>query len=72
MVDFIWAHSAVPLRYSVAVNSVSDLMVNKLDILSGLEELRIVTSYRVAGAEARWPGTTSSGTLLLTGLMLRR
>mgnify|MGYP000682886559 CR=1 FL=1 len=24
------------------------------------------------GAEARWPGTTSSGTLLLTGLMLRR
>ena len=46
---------AVPLRYSVAVNSVSDLMVNKLDILSGLEELRIATSYRVGGAEARWP-----------------
>ena len=46
---------AVPLRYSVAVNSVSDLMVNKLDILSGLDELRIATSYRVDGAEARWP-----------------
>ena len=46
---------AVPLRYSVAVNSVSDLMVNKLDILSGLEELRIATSYRVNGAVARWP-----------------
>jgi adenylosuccinate synthase len=46
---------AVPLRYSVAVNSVSDLMVNKLDILSGLEELRIATRYRVSGAEARWP-----------------
>jgi adenylosuccinate synthase len=46
---------AVPLRYSVAVNSVSDLMVNKLDILSGMEELRIATSYRVDGAEARWP-----------------
>jgi len=46
---------AVPLRYSVAVNSVSDLMVNKLDILSGLEELRIATSYRVNGSEARWP-----------------
>ena len=46
---------AVPLRYSVAVNSVSDLMVNKLDILSGLEELRIATSYRVNGTEARSP-----------------
>jgi adenylosuccinate synthase len=48
---------AVPLRYSVAVNSVSDLMVNKLDILSGLEELRIATAYRVDGAEVRWPLT---------------
>lgn len=46
---------AVPLRYSVAVNSVSDLMVNKLDILSGLEEVRIATGYRVNGADARWP-----------------
>jgi adenylosuccinate synthase len=45
----------VPLRYTVAVNSVRDLMVNKLDILSGLEELRIATSYQVNGAEARWP-----------------
>ncbi len=46
---------AVPLRYSVAVNSVSDLMVNKLDILSGMDELRIATGYRVRGEEARWP-----------------
>jgi adenylosuccinate synthase len=46
---------AVPLRYSVAVNSVSDLMVNKLDILSGLDDLRIATSYTVDGVEARWP-----------------
>ena len=46
---------AVPLRYSVAVNSVSDLMVNKIDILSGLDELRIATSYQVDGVEARWP-----------------
>lgn len=45
----------VPLRYSVAVNSVSDLMVNKLDILSGLEEVQIATSYQVDGTEARWP-----------------
>jgi adenylosuccinate synthase len=46
---------AVPLRYSVAVNSVSDLMVNKIDILSGMEELRIATGYTVNGQEARWP-----------------
>jgi len=48
---------AVPLRYSVAVNSVSELMVNKLDILSGLPEVRIATSYRVDGREERWPLT---------------
>ena len=41
---------AVPLRYAVAVNSASHLMVNKLDILSGLEEIRIATAYRVDGA----------------------
>jgi adenylosuccinate synthase len=46
---------AVPLRYSVAVNSVSDLMVNKLDILSGLDELRIAVGYTVRGEPARWP-----------------
>jgi adenylosuccinate synthase len=46
---------AVPLRYSVAVNSVSDLMVNKIDILSGMDELRIATSYTVRGQQARWP-----------------
>jgi adenylosuccinate synthase len=46
---------AVPLRYSIAVNSASSLMVNKLDILSGLEELKVATSYRVRGEEVRWP-----------------
>jgi adenylosuccinate synthase len=30
---------AVPLRFAVAVNSVSSIMLNKLDILSGLESL---------------------------------
>jgi adenylosuccinate synthase len=46
---------AVPLRYAVAVNSVSSIMLNKLDILSGLREIRICTAYRVDGAERRWP-----------------
>ena len=33
---------AVPLRYAVAVNSVSSIMLNKLDILSGLPEVQAV------------------------------
>jgi adenylosuccinate synthase len=48
---------AVPLRYAVAINSASSLMLNKLDILSGLEELKVATSYRVDGSEVRWPLT---------------
>ena len=46
---------AVPLRFSVAINSVSSIMINKLDILSGLDEVRIATAYRVGEREARWP-----------------
>jgi adenylosuccinate synthase len=48
---------AVPLRYTVAVNSASSIMLNKLDILSGLEEVRVATAYRVAGTEVGWPLT---------------
>jgi adenylosuccinate synthase len=46
---------AGPLRYAVSVNSVSSIMVNKLDILSGLPEIRLCTGYEVDGAAARWP-----------------
>jgi adenylosuccinate synthase len=46
---------AAPLRYAVAVNSVSSIMLNKLDILSGLSEIRLCTGYRVDGHPARWP-----------------
>jgi adenylosuccinate synthase len=48
---------ATPLRYSVAVNSVSSIMLNKLDILSGLPEVLLCTGYRVDGAPVRWPLT---------------
>ena len=37
---------AVPLRYAVAVNSVSSIMLNKLDILSGIETIRAVRRLR--------------------------
>ncbi|TAM78970.1 MAG: adenylosuccinate synthase, partial [Chloroflexota bacterium] len=47
---------AVPLRYAVAVNSVSSIMVNKLDILSGLPEVRLCTAYRIGDREvSAWP-----------------
>ena len=47
---------AVPLRYAVAVNSVSSIMLNKLDILSGLSEVRLCVAYRLDGARTeRWP-----------------
>ncbi|HMJ81319.1 MAG TPA: adenylosuccinate synthase [Candidatus Dormibacteraeota bacterium] len=47
---------AVPLRYVVAVNSVSSIMLNKLDILSGLPEVRLCVAYRLDGAVTeRWP-----------------
>lgn len=46
---------AAPLRYAVSLNSVSSIMVNKLDILSGLAEVRLCTGYLVDGRPARWP-----------------
>jgi adenylosuccinate synthase len=47
---------AVPLRYAVAVNSVSSIMLNKLDILSGIESLQLCTAYEVDGIRLeRWP-----------------
>jgi adenylosuccinate synthase len=40
---------AVPLRRAVAINSVTSIMLNKLDILSGLPEIRICVAYRIDG-----------------------
>jgi adenylosuccinate synthase len=45
------------LRYVVALNSVSSIMLNKLDILSGLDEVRLCTGYTVDGVPVRWPLT---------------
>ena len=53
---------AVPLRYAVAVNSVSSIMLNKLDILSGLETVRLCVAYDIDGRRVEvWP---SSGAAL--------
>jgi adenylosuccinate synthase len=53
---------AVPLRYAVAVNSVSAIMLNKLDILSGIDPIRLCVAYEVDGRRIdAWP---SSATVL--------
>jgi adenylosuccinate synthase len=46
----------MPLRYAVQVNSASSLMLNKLDILTGLPELKMCVAYRVDGRLVdSWP-----------------
>ena len=44
----------MPLRYAVAVNSVSSIMLNKIDILSGLDEVLICMAYEVDGQRVDW------------------
>ncbi len=49
---------AVPLRYAVAVNSISSIMLNKLDILSGIETLRLGVGYDIGGRRVdAWPSS---------------
>jgi len=49
---------AVPLRYAVAVNSVSSIMLNKLDILSGLDTLCVCIAYEIDGKRVEtWPSS---------------
>ncbi|HEY8238284.1 MAG TPA: adenylosuccinate synthase [Candidatus Limnocylindrales bacterium] len=53
---------AVPLRYAVAVNSVSSIMLNKLDILSGVDPIKLCVAYEIDGRRVEvWP---SSGAAL--------
>ena len=52
---------AVPLRYAVAVNSVSSIVLNKLDILSGLETIQLCVGYEIDGRRVDvWPSSGSA------------
>jgi adenylosuccinate synthase len=52
---------AVPLRYAVAVNSISSIMLNKLDILSGIPTIRLCVAYDVAGQRVEhWPSSAQA------------
>ena len=47
---------AVSLHHAVAINGVSSIMLNKLDVLTGLDEVLVATAYEVDGREVTsWP-----------------
>ncbi|MBZ0297101.1 MAG: adenylosuccinate synthase [Anaerolineae bacterium] len=48
----------VILRYSAQVNGFSELYVTKLDVLSGLDEVKIAVAYEVNGKQQDFPPTT--------------
>jgi adenylosuccinate synthase len=39
----------VPLRHAIELNGVTEIMLNKLDILSGLDEVCVCTAYEIDG-----------------------
>lgn len=49
----------VMLRYAVGVNGLSELMLTKMDILSGLKELKLATAYEIAGLRHEYPPVTN-------------
>jgi adenylosuccinate synthase len=50
----------VPLRHAIAVNSVSSIMLNKLDILSGIDTIRMAVGYRLDGRRVdTWPASAA-------------
>jgi len=51
---------AVPVRFAVAINSVSSIMLNKLDILSGIDSIPLCVAYDLDGRRVdRWPSSAS-------------
>jgi adenylosuccinate synthase len=52
-----WA-DAVMLRYAVQVNGFTEMVLTKLDVLSGLEELKIAVAYEVDGERYDFPPGT--------------
>ncbi len=49
----------VMLRYAVGVNGLSELMLTKMDILSGLDELKLATAYEIDGDRCEYPPVTN-------------
>ncbi len=50
---------AVALRYAVMVNGITELAVTKLDVLTGIDPIKVCVAYRVRGGESkRFPLST--------------
>ena len=49
----------VMLRYAVSVNGLSDLMLTKMDILSGFEKLKLAVAYQIDGKRHEYPPVTN-------------
>jgi len=43
----------VALRYTTMINGFTDLAITKLDVLSGIEEIKVCTGYRINGKSSR-------------------
>lgn len=51
----------VLLRESVRLNGLTELVLTKLDVLSGLPELKICVAYKYKGQELRYPPQAEAG-----------
>lgn len=53
-------NDALPLRYAVQLNGVSSIMLNKLDVLSGIPEILLCVAYEIDGKRVEhWPSSTA-------------
>ncbi len=51
---------AVAARYAVAINSVSSIMLNKVDILSGVDSIELCVAYEIDGRRIEaWPSSAA-------------
>ncbi len=49
----------VMLRYAASVNGLSELMLTKMDILSGIDELKLAVAYQIDGERREYPPVTN-------------
>jgi len=49
----------VMLRYAVSVNGLSEVMLTKMDILSGLGDLKLAVAYEIDGKQYEYPPVTN-------------
>jgi adenylosuccinate synthase len=53
-------NDALPLRYAVQLNGASSIMLNKLDVLSGIPEILLCVAYEIDGKRVeRWPAAVA-------------